>query len=217
MPLSEKNQLHFLFSEDQRSPVGSAFQAGQFLAELGSRRRSCSASAAAALWLSASPQPGSCGPRGCGRCRKRERLAPKVTQLTSFCESLTRAQRHHCSQHTHSSLRYWGLNLASVNVECLCFIPKVLGHTATELRFIIILFLEYLNCHWCDRRYRLQRTGITRDKVWFKIRHFCKNKALQNIRWGEICHIYSSKTKEISLPNTTGSRHLFFMLKIQML
>lgn len=54
------------------------------------------------------------------------------------------------------------------------------------------------------------------DTVWFKIRYFCKNKALQNIRWGEICHIYSSNTKEISLPNTNGSRHLFLMPKIQM-
>lgn len=54
-------------------------------------------------------------------------------------------------------------NLASANAECLCFILKILGHRGTEHRFIMILFLEYLNCCWRDRLYWLKRTGITKQ------------------------------------------------------
>lgn len=68
--------------------------------------------------------------------------APKVTGATSFCESLTLEPGNSfvCS----NSVTHYGLNLASVNVEHLCFIPNILGHTGTDLRFVITLFLEYL-------------------------------------------------------------------------
>lgn len=194
MLLSEENQLHFLFAEDQRSPGSSACRLGSHwgLAAGPASPQSCSTFGAA---------QGGSSPGGA--------VTPQHPwdQAAELCDAaVVRQKRGEAGLESHrrgdrrSHLFLWtpdswaqlkiivavahvqlteilSFNLASVNAEYLCFIPKILGHRDTEHRFIMILFLEYLNCCWCDRLHWLKRTGITKQTQFdLRLDIFAKTK-----------------------------------------
>lgn len=186
MLLREKNRWHFLFSEDQRFSSQlcisdwAVTQRAGVLVQVPVSLLPCSifetacfcyrhckvVPASLQLWLSlsASVQSGSCvlwhcsadAEKGEGwQWKSQKKKSPPSVKAWLLSPIISLFAAH---MQVSEILRF-----KSCFCKC-CFTHTILWHMNTELRFIVILFLEYLNCCWRDRLYLFQRTDITKQR-----------------------------------------------------